>query len=150
MYAQDAAGNWRLLSPAGTILSISTSTDATGHAEVFALASNHSLWVFRQGAWAFLSPGGTINALSGSTGDVVFALASDHSLWINRHNVWTAFSADTINAISASPGDVVFAQASDASLWRHGAAGWTELSPAGTILSVPPLESHNGCRMRMR
>jgi hypothetical protein len=137
LYGQDPAGNWRLLSPAGTILSISTSTDATGHAEVFALATDHSLWVFRQGGWAILSPTGTINALSGSTGDVVFALASDYSLWINRHNVWTILSpTGTINSIAAAPGDVIFAQASDASLWRNVAGLWTELSPAGTILSV--------------
>jgi hypothetical protein len=137
LYAQDAAGNWLLLSPPGTILSISTSTDSTGHAEVFALATNHSLWVFRQGAWTVLSPAGTINALSASTGDVVFALASDQSLWVNSHNAWAILSAaGTINAIAASPSDLVFALASDSSLWLHGAAGWSELSPTGTILSV--------------
>jgi hypothetical protein len=146
LYAQDASGNWRLLSPAGTILSISASTDSAGQAEVFALATDHSLWVFRRTTgWLMLSPAGTINALSASTSDVVFALASDHSLWINNHNVWAILSpAGTINALAASPGDVVFALASDASLWLHGAAGWAELSPAGTILSVSAGASANG------
>ncbi len=136
LWAQDAAGNWRLLSPAGTILSVSTSTDSAGRPEAFALATDHSLWVFRGGVWTILSPGGTILSLSGSTGDVAFALASDHSLWMNRHNVWTILSpAGTINALSASPGDHVFALASDSSLWLFG-VGWQELSPSGTILSV--------------
>jgi hypothetical protein len=136
LYAQDAAGNWRLLSPAGTIQAISTSTDATGHADVFALATDNSLWVYRQGGWAILSPAGTINALSSSTGDVVFVLASDHSLWVHSQGGgWAILSpAGTINALSASTGDVVFVLASDHSLWMHSpGGGWAILSPAHTI-----------------
>jgi Metallo-peptidase family M12B Reprolysin-like len=132
-----AAQTSTLLSPAGTILAISPSKDASGHDIVFALASDHSLWVYNPTGWVMLSPGGTISDLSASTNSIVFALASDHSLWEHGQAGWAILSpAATINSMSASPGDVVFALASDHSLWRHNSAGWLSLSPSGTILSV--------------
>jgi hypothetical protein len=132
---------WALLSPAGTILADSPSTDAKGNPEVFALASDHSLWVRTESAWTLLSPAGTIEALSAAPGDVVFVVAGDASLWQHASGAWAELSpAGTILACSAGVDPAghaeVFALASDASLWRHTSAGWAELSAAGTISSV--------------
>ena len=68
------------LSPAGTILSVSGGADASGGAEAFAVASDHSLWQFDKNAWQLLSPAGTINSVSAVAG-AAFAVACDGSMW---------------------------------------------------------------------
>jgi hypothetical protein len=124
-------GHWQILSPAGTILSAS----AGAHDDVFALASDHSLWEFAHGAWAILSPADTILSMQAGTSaagtDVVFALASDHSLWQNAAGAWALLSpAGTIAAVDYTQRDAVFVSASDRSFWEYDpAAGWTHLFP---------------------
>ncbi len=134
-------GDWIELSPAGTITAISASKDASGRNEVFALASNNSLWVYTVAGWSMLSPAGTINALSASPNNVVFALAADESLWQHAAAGWSMLSpAGTILSVSAaadaSGGAEAFAVASDHSLWQHDRNVWSLLSPGGTIRSV--------------
>jgi hypothetical protein len=122
---------WALLSPAGTILAVS----AGAQEDVFALASDQSLWEFSQGAWTLLSPAGTILSIqagtSASGADVVFALASDHSLWQNAAGAWAELSpAPTITAIEQAQRDAVFVTASDGSFWEYDhTAGWVQLFP---------------------
>ena len=134
-------GQWVELSPAGTILAISASKDASGRNEVFALASDDSLWVHTVAGWSDLSPAGTIDALSASPKDVVFALGTDASLWRHAAAGWTELSpAGTVLSVSggadASGGAEAFAVASDHSLWQFDRSAWQLLSPAGTIQSV--------------
>jgi hypothetical protein len=144
LWAADAAGNWRELSPAGTILAINTSTDAAGHPEVFALASDHSLWVNIPAGWVLLSPAGTINALAASPGNVVFALASNASLW--RYNVlgWVELSpAGTILSVSAGADAAgapeAFVRASDHSYWMYNRYGWSQTTAAVVQASGAPV-----------
>jgi hypothetical protein len=142
LWGQNFTGaGWASLSPAGTILADSPSTDAAGKPEVFALAGDHSLWVRTAGAWTMLSPAATIAAQSAAPGDVVFVVAGDNSLWTHTSAGWALLSpAGTILECAAgvdpSGRAEVFALAGDASLWRHTTAGWAELSPAGTISSI--------------
>ncbi len=63
-YKQSVGVNvgWTMLSPAGTILSASAITDASGAPVVFAVTADRSLWEFRQfrlgrGGWALMSTG---------------------------------------------------------------------------------------------
>jgi hypothetical protein len=131
---------WGVASPPGTILSVGASRGAAGD-EAFALASDHSLWVYSAAGWAELSPAGTISALSASPNDVVFAVASDQSLWGHSAAGWSLLSpAGTILSAAAGAdaagGAEVFAVAADHSLWQFDQGAWRILSPAGTILSV--------------
>jgi hypothetical protein len=135
------AQTWTVLSPPGTILACSPSTDSSGADEVFALAKDHSLWVHNTAGWALLSAAGTITGMAASPGDVVFALAGNASLWQHSGAAgWAILSpASTILSISAGSdanGAEVFAIPSDESLWQHNSTGWSQLSPGGTILSV--------------
>jgi hypothetical protein len=138
--------HWLMLSPAGTISEEISATGKDG--EVYAVASDHSLWQHTNSGWTMLSPAGTI--LSVSAGGVgVFAIAGDHSLWefnagqagIGRFKSdgWSLLSpAGTILSISAGPHGEVFALASDHSLWHYGdeTPFWRELSGPGTIESI--------------
>ena len=72
-----------LLSPAGTILSISSVTDSTGQADVFAVTSDHHLWEYTPGSWTMLSSGSfqQLSAATNKAGNaVVFAVLTDNSL----------------------------------------------------------------------
>ena len=73
-------GGWRLLSPSGTILSISAGpTD-----EVFAITSDSHLWEYSASGWSFLSSGSfaSVNAGANPEGEGdVFATLKDTSLW---------------------------------------------------------------------
>ncbi|HVS36374.1 MAG TPA: hypothetical protein VMS17_12480 [Gemmataceae bacterium] len=137
LYQHTAAG-WALLSPGGTILSISAGVDASGHAEVFAIPIDHSLYRYDSG-WALLSPGGTILSATAS-GNAVFVIAADTSFWENAGG-WSELSpGGTI--LSASPGTdaggapAAFVLAINHSLYEHTTAGWTLLSPGGTIVQL--------------
>ena len=144
---------WALLSPAGTILSISSVTDGAGQADVFAVTADHHLWEHSAGGWAELSTGSfqQISAATNLSGNaVVFGVMTDNSL--NEQNPangtglnvgWTPLSpAGTILSVSAvtnsldvefgAGGDVVFAVTANQNLWEHSPVlpgnGWTELS----------------------
>ena len=47
----------QLLSPAGTILSISSVTDGSGNVDVYAIPSDHHLWEHTPTSWLYLSAG---------------------------------------------------------------------------------------------
>jgi uncharacterized delta-60 repeat protein len=139
LWAKTPYGNWIELSPAGSILAISASTDATGAAEVFALGIDYSLWVRTRSRWTMLSPPGTINSVSAEPGDVAFAVASTHALWMHTAAGWTMLSPAILTAsagIDSSGHAEVSVIASDHSLWRYDQGAWTLLSPAGTINAV--------------
>jgi hypothetical protein len=109
--------------------------------QVFAVASDSSLWEYNLSTWQMLSPAGTILSISAAELGDVFALASDHSLWEHNAAGWHLLSpAGTISSISAvtdAAGQaVVYAIPTDASLWEHNNAGWRLLSGAGTILGI--------------
>ena len=129
----------QLLSPAGTILAISTVTDHTGANDVFAITSDNHLWEHTPSGWALLSIG-TFRQISAATnkagGAVVFGVLTDHSLWEYNSlvaNGWVMLSpGGTILSVSAvtdvAGNDVAYAITSDARLWQHGPAGWALLS----------------------
>jgi hypothetical protein len=132
---------WRMLSPAGTILSVSAGTDNRGLADVYAVAADNSLWLNDQEAWSMLSGAGTVQSVS-AVGQTVYAVGSDASLkQFGRGGEGTLSPAGTILSVHAgldsSGNEASFVLAADHSLWEYTAArGWWSLSPAGTILSL--------------
>jgi hypothetical protein len=90
LWSQDAGSpTGTELSPAGTIQSAAAGTDAGGNAAVFALAADHSLWRFAQGAgWQLLSGAGTMRAITASAGAAVSVVAGDNGLWQFDGSAW--------------------------------------------------------------
>jgi hypothetical protein len=97
-----SGGGWAILSPAHTINALAA---APGD-EVFALASDSSLWLFASGGWRELSPAGTILSVTAgadaSGSPDAFVMASDHSYWMYAHNGWTRTTAAAAST-SAAP-----------------------------------------------
>ena len=118
---QYVGGAWTMLSPAGTIQSVSA---APGE-QVFAVPTDHSLWEHSGYGWQILSPAGTIQAVSAgsdpSGAGVAFALARDSSLW-EYDGAGPCCRRRGQSARSAPGADDVFAVAADLSLWEFGAA----------------------------
>jgi hypothetical protein len=134
-YNSSLPGNhWEMLSPGGTILSIS----ADHYSDLFALASDHSLWEHAGSTWTELSPANTILSVSAGPFGDVFAVAADHSLW-HHDSKWSLLSAaGTVEAISAGWIDSeVFAVTADHGLWHYKGTlpgtHWEQLSPAGSM-----------------
>jgi hypothetical protein len=138
---QDAPGvGLQLLSPAGTILSISAVTDGAGNADVYAVTSDHHLWEHTPTSWLYLSAGSfqQLSAATNSAGNaVIFAVLTDHSLWENSSlfpgDHWGLLSPGgtilSISAVTDSAGhDDVYAITSDSHLWEHTPIGWAFLS----------------------
>ena len=76
-----------LLSPAGTILSISAVTDAAGGDDVYAITAGRTLWEHTPAGWQMLSAGSfqQVSAGLNTAGQAeVFAVLSDNSLWENN------------------------------------------------------------------
>ena len=144
---QDGATGWTMLSPAGTILSVSA-TDSTGGSVAYAITADHHLWEYSAAGWSLLSSGSfqQISAASNwaGSGSVVFAVLTDHSLWEHYSlfaGGWAMLSpAGTILSVSAvtdsSGNDAeAYVITSDQHLWEHTPSGWTFLS-AGSFQQV--------------
>ena len=142
LWALTSAGAPRI-SPAGTIVSTSAVTDGAGQTDVFAVASDHSLWEHGAAGWRELSTGyfGQISAaVNASGGAVVFGVlggdsAAPCSLWEYdpTGGGWTELSPSqtvlSVSAVADSAGnDVAYAVTADHDLWCHGPGGWSLLS----------------------
>jgi hypothetical protein len=139
------------LSPAGTILSMSSVTDGNGQQVVYAIAAaGHSLWKHTFAGWTELSAGffGQISAATNAAGAaVVFGIIgsgdaiSANSLWEFNGSLWQELSgAGTIQSVSAvgtAQGETAYAITTlGHNLWRHTADGaWAQLS-TGSFLQV--------------
>ncbi len=143
---QSGAAGWQMLSPAGSVLSISAVTDSAGHDDVYAISADNHLWEHTPGGWSLLSAGSfqQIAAATNKSGSaVVFAVLSDGSLWENSSlftDGWAmlspAGSVLSISAVADATGnDDVFAVTAGRTLWEHTPKGWTQLS-AGSFQSV--------------
>ncbi len=133
-------GALQLLSPAGTILAVSTANDAAGNADVFAITANRQLWEHTPAGWALLSTGSfrQVSAARNSAGNAVaFAVVTDDSLWEYSSlypGGWAMLSpAGTIQSVSAvtdaAGHDDAFAVTAVGNLWEHSPdAGWAQLS----------------------
>lgn len=142
----DPASGVTVLSPAGTILSISAVADGSAANDLFAVTADHHLWEHAPTGWAMLSAGSfqQLSAATNKTGAaVVFAVLSDASLWeyssLNPGG-WAMLSpAATILSISAATdaagADLVYAVTADRRLWQHTPGGWAFLS-AGAFQQV--------------
>jgi hypothetical protein len=127
------------LSPAGTILSVSSGRLD----DVYAVASDHSLWRWTPTQpgdhWQMLSPAGTITEQIFATVNdgEVFAVPTDASLWRHTNAGWAPLLAPntTLNVSVDHFGDA-FVLGIDHSLTEMSGGASTLLSPAGTILSI--------------
>jgi hypothetical protein len=152
-----------MLSPAGTILSVSAATDANNNDVVFAITADTNLWehslALPGNGWRILSTGSFQSVSAGRNGAgsafqsarpgiphfgpvpglVVFGVLSDNSLWEcnpGYYVLWQNLSpAGTILAATAAGRDEVFAITADHNLWHHSLAGWALVS-TGTFASV--------------
>ena len=135
----DPVGGVTLLSPAGTVLSISAAADGAGADDVFAVTSDRHLWEHTPAGWSLLSVGAfqQISAATNKSGGaVVFAVPTDNSLWEYSNlnpGGWALLSpAGTVLSIGAvtdaSGNDDVYAVTADRHLWEHTPAGWALLS----------------------
>ncbi|HVS36831.1 MAG TPA: RHS repeat-associated core domain-containing protein [Gemmataceae bacterium] len=140
-------GGWAMLSPGGTILSISAVTDSSGGDDVFAVTADTHLWEHTPSGWTMLSVGSfqQISAGLNAAGQaVVYGVLTDNSLW--EYNPafagsWQNLSpSGTILGVTAGGPDEVFAITAFGpnNLWQHTNAGWAELSPGSfASLSAP-------------
>jgi Bacterial Ig-like domain (group 3) len=147
LWQYTAASGLQLLSPAGTILSVSAIADSAGNADFYAVTADHHLWEHTVAGWAFLSAGSfqQLSAATNAAGKaVVFAVLTDHSLWENSSlfagDHWRMLSPGgtilSINAVTDAAGnDDVYAVTSDTHLWEHTPVGWAFLS-AGSFQQV--------------
>ena len=75
-YSSLNPGGWALLSPGGTILSVSAITDASGNDDVFAITADTHLWEHTPSGWMMLSVGSfqQISGLNGAGQAVVYGV----------------------------------------------------------------------------
>jgi Bacterial Ig-like domain (group 3) len=140
LWQYTAASGLQLLSPAGTILSVSAIADSAGNADFYAVTADHHLWEHTVAGWAFLSAGSfqQISAATNAAGNaVIFAVLTDNSLWENSSlfpgNHWQNLSPGgtilSISAVTDAAGhDDVYAVTSDNHLWEHTPTAWSFLS----------------------
>ena len=136
---------------AGSFQQISTATNLSGNAVVFAVLTDDSLWEnssLNVGGWVNLSPAGTILSISAITdaagADDVYAITADHHLWQHTPSGWAFLSAGSFQSVSGGRNGagqaVAYSVLTDASLWEYNPAfagtHWQNLSPAGTILAA--------------
>jgi hypothetical protein len=155
---EHTSGGWQELSGAGTILAVSSVTDAGGQDVAFAITADHNLWEYSAaipGGWRILSGGSfaSVSAATNRAGDAVaFGVLADNSLWeysslfpaATGH--WQQLSiAGSILAASAVSDldEFVYAITSDRNLWQHGPGGWQLLS-SGTFASVSAGQNAGG------
>ena len=138
-------GGWAMLSPGGTILSISAGLND----DVYAITvAGNTLWEHTPAGWAELSSGSfqSISAGLNDTGQaVVYAVAAGGSLWeqnpsngVGLNVGWQMLSpSGTILSVTAGgPGEVfAITAAGPNNLWEHSDSGWSQLS-VGTFASV--------------
>jgi hypothetical protein len=164
-------GSWQMLSPAGTVLSVSAVTEPGGEV-AFAVTADHNLWEhnaakagaapFKSDGWAFISPGEfqSVSAATNAAGSAVaFGVLADNSLWefnpaFPNPGHWQLLSpAGTVLAVSGvsgAGGEVAFAVTADHNLWEHNAglagaapfkADGWALLSTGTFQSVTATEA---------
>jgi hypothetical protein len=143
--------HWQMLSPGGTVLSVSALTDASGNDDVFAITADHNLWEHTPAGWALLSAGTFQSVSAGRNGAgqaIAYGVLTDHSLWeynpaFSNAGHWQMLSpAGTILSASAAGPDQVFAITADSHLWQHTASDWS-LTSAGAFVSLSG-ESNGG------
>ena len=125
---EEVDDGWFMVSPAGTILSVSTSATAADHLTGFAVAADHSLWEF-QDSWTMLSPAGTVLSTAAvadvSGNDVVFAITADHNLWEHTRRPRRQWLADPLHRqlpvrhACVPEWTIVFGVLTDNSLWEY-------------------------------
>jgi predicted outer membrane repeat protein len=150
-----ATGDWKMLSPGGTILSASAVTDFSqgSRAEVVyaIMVQGNNLQEYVQGRWIPVSTGSfqQISAGFNATGNaVVYAVGTDRSLIeFNPHfagNMLQLSPAGTILSASAGTADQVFAiTVQGNNLWQRSTAGWTQLS-AGSFQQISGNQDTSG------
>ena len=138
-------GGWAMLSPGGTIRSISAGLND----DVYAVTVvGDALWEHTPAGWAELSSGSfqSISAGLNDTGQaVVYAVAAGGSLWeqnpsngVGLNIGWQMLSpSGTILSVTAGgPGEVfAITAAGPNNLWEHNDSGWSQLS-VGTFAAV--------------
>ncbi len=138
-------GGWAMLSPGGTILSISAGLND----DVYAITvAGNTLWEHTQAGWAELSSGSfqSISAGLNDTGQaVVYAVAAGGSLWeqnpsngVGLNIGWQMLSplGAILSITAGGPGEVfAITAAGPNNLWEHSDSGWSQLS-LGTFASV--------------
>ena len=148
-YSSLNVGGWVMLSPAGTILSVSAVTDSAGHDDAFAVtASGDNLWEHSPNAgWVQLSIGSFQQVSAGLNGAgqaVVYGVLGAgaggyaNSLWEYdpASAGWQMLSGPgTILSVSAGGADEVFAITSDHHLWDYQMGGWS-LRSTGDFASI--------------
>jgi hypothetical protein len=111
------------------VTDVSASIGSNGIAEVFALATDHSVWVNMSGSWHNL--GGSATMISAINGRV-YAIASNGSVWFNTDtgsaSTWTNIGgyALTISATAYHGQDEVFAIGGDnnmMAIWVNSTTG---------------------------
>ncbi len=138
-------GGWAMLSPGGTIRSISAGLND----DVYAITvAGDALWEHTPAGWAELSSGSfqSISAGLNDTGQaVVYAVAAGGSLWeqnpsngVGLNIGWQMLSpSGTILSVTAGgPGEVfAITAAGPNNLWEHSDSGWSQLS-VGMFASI--------------
>ncbi len=135
-----------MLSPGGTILSVSAVTDAAGHDDAFAITAGRNLWEHSPNeGWVQLSTGTfqQVSAgLNGSGQAVAYGVLTDNSLW--EHDPafgWQMLSpGGTILSVSAGGADEVFAITADHHLWDYQLGSWS-LRSTGDFASISGAEA---------
>jgi hypothetical protein len=102
-----------MLSPTGTVLSVSAVTGAGGEA-AFAVTADHTLWEydlgqagvapFKADGWALLSTGAFQSATGLAAGggqDAVFGVLADSSLWQFTDGQWRQLAPGGVLGVAA-------------------------------------------------
>ena len=153
-YSSLNVGGWVMLSPTGTILSVSAVTDSAGRDDAFAVtASGDNLWEHSPNAgWVQLSIGSFQQVSAGLNGAgqaVVYGVLGAgaggyaNSLWEYDPTSagWQMLSGPgTILSVSAGGADEVFAITSDHHLWDYQMGGWS-LRSTGDFASISGAEA---------
>jgi hypothetical protein len=140
---------FRLLSPAGTIQSISAVTDRAGNDVVYAIAaSGNNLWehspAFSGDGWQKLSTGAFAQVSAGLNASgqaVAYGVLTNHQLW-EQNPMFGPTGVDrqfrqlsgmnglpaSFLSVAAGNADVVFGVAADHTVWEHSPPGNIQLS----------------------
>lgn len=144
-------GGWTQVGGNGTILSISTTVDATGTTVVFAITADHSLFRFDGRTWLRLGNSGSTQHVSAGTdasGQAdVFTLTGDGSFCeFNSQWGWVKLgNPGSVTQMSAAGGGRAYVVTADQSVFQFdNQLGWARLTSSGYAQSVSAVTDLTG------
>jgi uncharacterized protein with LGFP repeats len=132
------AGGSGFVNLGGYALAISAGLDANGNPEVYAIGSDHALYVNHGAGWVDL--GGYVQAISASTQNTVYAIGSDNAVYVNFGGGFAdlgGYAREISAGLDANGNPEVYAMGLDYALYVNNGTGYVDLGGYVQDIAAP-------------